>query len=316
MPRSSTSRPTTAGSGRRLAAVGAVVAAEVGEVDGLVDVGVPAAAAVLGVRGVLELGQRERVVLDAEVRAAPRVAAAEVGDQRVVGVEHERRCARRGARRARPSGRRSCRARRSGRAGRGTGWRAASRAARAPRRPAPSQNSSTSNSPRSPSSSRPPRRAAAASALATPPAMFAPARLWTSRVPVRSRTVDDHRRRRRLAVGGARSRRCRARAGPASSPIACGSRRVSTLPGQRGAAAAAGGAGERADGLRGRQPGGEPQRHGASTRSAPGSDVDGGGQVGDRVAVGVGRERAVGVEGDARAPRSRSDPGLVARGCP
>ena len=49
----------------------------------------PAAAAVLGVGGVLELGEGERVVVDAEV-AAPRWLAAEVGDQRVVGVQHER----------------------------------------------------------------------------------------------------------------------------------------------------------------------------------------------------------------------------------
>ena len=70
------------------AAVRARIAAEVGEVGGLVGVGVAAAAAVLGVGRVLELGERERVVLDAEVE---RVAvAAEVGDQRVVGVEHER----------------------------------------------------------------------------------------------------------------------------------------------------------------------------------------------------------------------------------
>jgi hypothetical protein len=50
-----------------------------------------AAAAVLGVGGVLELGERERVVVHAEVQR--RCVAAEVGDQRIVGVEHERRAA-------------------------------------------------------------------------------------------------------------------------------------------------------------------------------------------------------------------------------
>ena len=75
------------GLGTALPAVGTVVAAEVGEIDGLVDVRVAAAAAVLGVRSVLELGQREAVVLDAEVQ---RVAVApEVGHERVVGVEDE-----------------------------------------------------------------------------------------------------------------------------------------------------------------------------------------------------------------------------------
>ena len=64
--------------------------AEVGEVDGGVGVGVAAAAAVLGVARVLELGQREAVVVDAEVDGLGRVAA-EVGDERVVGVEHEAR---------------------------------------------------------------------------------------------------------------------------------------------------------------------------------------------------------------------------------
>ena len=59
----------------------------------LVVVGVAAAAAVLGVERVLELGQRLRGVLDPEVDDALAAAlvrvAAEVGDQRVVGVEDE-----------------------------------------------------------------------------------------------------------------------------------------------------------------------------------------------------------------------------------
>ena len=61
----------------------------------LVDVGMAAAAAVLGVEGVLQLGQGLRGVLDAEVddplaRLAGLVAA-EVGDRRIVGVEDEAR---------------------------------------------------------------------------------------------------------------------------------------------------------------------------------------------------------------------------------
>ena len=99
--------------------------------------------------------------------------------------------------------------------------------------------------------------------------MFAPARLCTSRAPVRSRieaTIAavvvlplvaeiDH-----AAAGQPAARR----------PIACGSTRVSTLPGQRRAAAAPGRAGERADRLRGGHPGREPHHRGATTRSAPG----------------------------------------------
>ncbi len=61
-------------------------------------VGGAAAAAVLGVVGVLELGQRLRGVLDAEegdARPSLQIAvAAEVGDERVVGVEHEAGAAR------------------------------------------------------------------------------------------------------------------------------------------------------------------------------------------------------------------------------
>jgi hypothetical protein len=58
------------------------------EVDRVVGVGMAAAAAVLGVGGVLELGERERVVVDAEVprRAVP----PKVGDERVVGVQDQR----------------------------------------------------------------------------------------------------------------------------------------------------------------------------------------------------------------------------------
>ncbi len=72
------------------AAVGAAVAAHVAKVDRLVDVRVAAVAAVLRVGGVLHAGQRLGVVLHAEVGHL-RAVAPEVGDQRVVGVEHEAR---------------------------------------------------------------------------------------------------------------------------------------------------------------------------------------------------------------------------------
>jgi hypothetical protein len=59
----------------------------------LVGVGVPAAPAVLGVEGVLQLGQRLGGILDPEVddALAPLALgiATEVGDQRIVGVERE-----------------------------------------------------------------------------------------------------------------------------------------------------------------------------------------------------------------------------------
>ena len=69
-------------------AVRAAVAAQVPHVDRLVRVGVAAAAAVLGVGRVLELGQRDGVVLHAEV-GDPLPVATEVGYERVVGAQHE-----------------------------------------------------------------------------------------------------------------------------------------------------------------------------------------------------------------------------------
>ena len=73
--------------------------AEVPDEGALVCVWIAAAAAVLGVVGVLELGQGLARVLDAEVgdaRAAALLAVApEVGDQGVVGVEDEPRSPRR-----------------------------------------------------------------------------------------------------------------------------------------------------------------------------------------------------------------------------
>ena len=276
-------------SGRSWPQFGQLVVAEVGEVDGAVGVGVAAAAAVLGVAGVLELGQREAVVVDAEVHRLRRVAA-EVGDQRVVGVEHE---AVRAGGRSRPSGRRSSPARRSGRAGRGTGCRAASRAAATCSATWPSQNSSTSNSPKSPVEPRPPVRAASASAR-------------RSRPPCSPRRGCG-RAARRCARGSRRpsprssscrwwrrSRRCR---GPGGDDELADGVRLDAgedLAGQARAAAAARRC-ARACRPPSRRP---PLRRGGSRRrhhpQRARQDLHGQRQVADRVAVGVGRERAVG----------------------
>ena len=87
--------------------------AEVREVGGVVDVGMAAAAAVLGVRGVLQLGMGEPVVVDPEEEHAGcgcarrrRIRlgdAGQVGDQRVVRVEDERAAAAPGAHHGRPA---------------------------------------------------------------------------------------------------------------------------------------------------------------------------------------------------------------------
>ena len=161
----------------------------------------------------LHLGDRHRRVLDPEVRHV-RAFAAEVGDQRIVGVQGQLR--RRAARApARPSGRRSSRARRSGRAGRGTGCRAASRAGGAPARRdrARTRRSRTARARR-----RSARRAvrAVSSVEATPPAMFAPARLCTSGEPGAFEHRGRHRRGGGLAVGRRDDRRA-ARSRAASS---------------------------------------------------------------------------------------------------
>ncbi len=71
-------------------AAGAAVASEVAEVDGVVRVRVPTSAAVLRVGRMLHLRQGHRVVLDAEVGDV-RALAPEVGDERVVRVQHEPR---------------------------------------------------------------------------------------------------------------------------------------------------------------------------------------------------------------------------------
>src|SRR4051812_36122549 len=67
--------------------------AEVADEGASVGIRVPAAAAVLGVMGVLELRHGDRWILDPEVghsRARLELGVApEVGDQRIVGVEYE-----------------------------------------------------------------------------------------------------------------------------------------------------------------------------------------------------------------------------------
>ena len=190
-------------------AVRAGVVAEVADEGALVRVGSAAAAAVLGVVRVLELGQRLARVLDPEVgdaRAATEVAVApEVGDQRVVGVEGELAARRPASRPAPPTRRRGARARRSGRAGRGRGCRARAGGGGAAAATRGSQASSSSNRPSSPRCS--------SSAVATPQCMFEPARLWTGSRPAAAEDRRDHPRRRRLAVGRADHDRAAARAG-------------------------------------------------------------------------------------------------------
>ena len=100
--------------------------------------------------------------------------------------------------------------------------------------------------------------------------MFAPARLWTSRAPVRSRifaTIAAVVVLPLVALITTLPRSSRL----ARRPIACGSTRVSTLPGSDVPAAAPGGARERADRLGGGHTSGKPDHAGATTRNEPGS---------------------------------------------
>ena len=167
------------------AAVRAGVVPEVADEGPLVVVGVAAAAAVLGVERVLELGQRLRGVLDPEVddplAAALLGVAAEVGDQRVVGVEDETRSGRPARRPSSPTRRRGSRSRRSGRAGRGRGCRARSGSGRAAPRPSAARPRRPRTAPRC--------RSCSSSAVAIPQVMFEPARLWTGERPSASSTA-------------------------------------------------------------------------------------------------------------------------------
>ena len=207
--RSARRRPP--GSGRSLAARRAAVDAQVPEVDRVVDVRRAAAAAVLGVRGVLHLRQRHRRILDAEVGDSRRARgrgrrSADRRRSAPAGLVGQRR------RPSPPSGRRSCRARRSGRAGRGTGCRAARPRAQLRARPGRARTRRPRTARARRRSIRSARRAAASSVEATPPAMFAPARLWTSRDAGALEHRGGHRGGRRLAVGRRDDRACRAAA--------------------------------------------------------------------------------------------------------
>ena len=206
-----------------------MVAAEVAEVDRVVDVGGAAAAAVLGVRGVLHLGDRHGRVLDAEVgdrrRSRPRSAISgssafstsrvgggsggddrrpAVGDRLELAVaveliaeqvaQQQRRGLELGGDPVEPE-----------LVDLEQPELAVDRAARAGPRPAASRRS--------------------------PPAMFAPARLWTSAIPARSRieaTIAAVVVLPLVAEMTTEPRGSRA----ASSPIARARARISTLPGR------------------------------------------------------------------------------------
>ena len=137
-------------------------------------------------------------------------------------------------------------------------------------------------------------RAAPSSTLATPPAMFAPARLCTRRVPERSRIAAT------IAavvvlpfVAEITALPCGRR--PARRAIASGSRRMQDLAGQARRAAPAAPR-ERAGGARDGDL--RAEHHGAGDQDAQGvrHDADRDRRVADRVAVGVDGERPVGVD--------------------
>ena len=233
-------------------AVRTAVAAQMAEVDGVVDVGRAAVAAVLGVRGVLQARERLAVVLQAEVGHLPPLAA-QVRHQRVVGVENEAARDRRARPRCPTSGPPAAPAPRSGRAGRGTGWPGAATAAARRGPPAAAR-------PRRPRTDRAdparcPRRAAP---------WPRPRPCW-SRPGCAPRGARHARARPRSSPPwwscrswptGARSR---SPARPTCGPARPGDRRSISRPGRRGAAASAAAAGDAP-----RQPGeqaGQPEHH-------------------------------------------------------
>jgi hypothetical protein len=215
---------------------------------------------------VLELGQRERVILDAEVERA--VRAAEVGDERVVGVEHERRGGAAPRDELGPAVgddvqlavavelvteevREQDRARLDLLDDRGEPELvdleepevAVQLAAAAARRRC--------------------QRAGDAADHVRPGAVVHEPRAGALE------HRGDHRGGRRLAVGG-RDHDAAARQAAREPLDRVRLHAREHLAGQRRAAAAAGGAGEPADGARGGKPGREAHGHGASTRSVPG----------------------------------------------
>ena len=132
------------------------------------------------------------------------------------------------------------------------------------------------------------------SAVATPPAMFAPARLCTRRAPARSRMPATIAAVVVLPLVAEMTALPRCRRAPRRA-MAWGSRRIRSLPGSdvppRPVAPR-----QRAGGARGRDLDVEGGHAGSRTCSAAGQGAEGHRQLADRVAVGVDGERAVGVD--------------------
>ena len=211
----------------------------------------------------------------------------------------------------RPSARRSSRARRSGRAGRGRGCRAAARAGAAARRAPSSQNSSTSNSPRSPS--------LGASSVAAIAAGH-----------VRARAVVDERARRCprgspaaiaavvvLPFVAEITAQPLRKAAPRARSIGARVEAQQHLAGKARAAASRAAATRRRPSAR--APAASRVRSALMRAAAPGRAAGTtrivGRQLGDRVAVGVDRERAARADPDLRGARDAS-PTRLGRACP
>ena len=192
--------------------------------------------------------------------------------------------------RAPPTGRRAAPARRSGPAGRGTGCRGRTSAARAAAATAGSQASSTSKRPISPG-----RRPASISAVAMPQCMFDPAALRTTGPPAPLEDAGDHRGGGRLPVRGGEEGAARLEAAAEVTD------RVLVEPQQHPAGQGRPAAAAEAAAHRPHEPGqrqlqraasGGFRRHDHAQRSLVHRHLER--QLGDRVAVGVHRERAVG----------------------
>ena len=148
-----------------------------------------AGAAADRVGGVGEGRERDGRVVDAE-REGPRAPLGQLGDRRVVGVQHRRGALAAGPRPCRPSARPASPARRTGRAGRGRGSSARSTRGRSWRATSGRAASSTSNSPAWGAG----RRARASSrAVATPDSRLAPDGLAARSQPA-SRAHEETRR--------------------------------------------------------------------------------------------------------------------------
>ena len=275
MPCSSTRVAATEGSGARCRSSGSVVA-EVAEIGGRVRGTRSAAAAVLRVEGVLDPLQRVGAVVDPEVgdalaRACPRRRGR--GRPPADRPRSGRTRCPPGARgdERRPVVGELARARRSGRAGRETGCRARPCAARARRRRAEPRLVHLEQPESRPDA--PSRRACSSSAVATPPGMFAPARLWTASSPAWASTAAIMPAVVVLPLVALTTTEPRSSCAPEPA-IACGASRSSSLPGRLVPpplpADARQGAGRAGD----RDPGGKQltrQARGAITRRPPGT---------------------------------------------